>query len=153
MTAAVLSSCSGGAEEDEPAQVDLRSVESLKGDFTKGRIVARVRMANLDDDRSRVVLQYDWTARAVDVVLQATHRDGELVAKGYWIDQNLETAGRIKPGKLDVDWDTASRTVTFTLRQKIKGLVARLSAYGTTGRAESSDQVPDYAITTQIHRR
>src|SRR5687767_14351270 len=119
-TATVLAACGQGPDDgDPPPEADLLTVESLDVDYTRERLVARVQMEELDEERSHVVLQYEWDERAVDVVLEAFHRKGELVADGSWIDWNLEKAGDVRADGLDVDWDEATRTVTFTLRDRL----------------------------------
>ena len=131
----------------------------LDVEYTRGRLVAELRFADLDRRVTQAALVEEWRDRqAAYSHVSARWRAGELEVSAYWTSLSLEEDRIIKKRDVDVTWDEKRDVVRIELRDYLGGPRARVTAV-STGRGFSSgiDDFPPRSsgrrITQDVVRR
>ena len=129
---------------------DPAVVEGLDLDFTQDALTMTLRVPDLVAT-DRLLVLYRWQTRDVRVAVETTLVGDEPVLNAVWADYNAETSGKVKD--VDAAWDLDAGTVTITLRDRLNGSQAEVSALGLGPKDRYPVEPPPYAVTEQVQRR
>jgi hypothetical protein len=129
---------------------DPAVVEGLDLDFTRDALTMTLRVPDLVAT-DRLLVLYRWQTRDVRVAVETTLVGDEPVLNAVWSDYNAETSGKVKD--VDAAWDLDAGTVTITLRDRLNGSQAEVSALGLGPRDRYPVEPPPYAVTKIVQRR
>jgi hypothetical protein len=125
-------------------------VEGLDLDFTQDALTKTLRVPD-HVATDRLLVLYRWQTRDVRVAVETTLVGDEPVLNAVWSDGNAETSGKVKD--VDAAWDLDAGTVTITLRDRLNGSQAEVSALGLGPKDRYPVEPPPYAVTEQVQRR
>ena len=125
-------------------------VEGLDLDFTRDALTMTLRVPDLVAT-DRLLVLYRWQTRDVRVAVETTLVGDEPVLNAVWSDGSAETSGKVKD--VDAAWDLDAGTVTITLRERLNGTQAEVSALGLGPRDRYPVEPPPYAVTERVQRR
>ncbi|MGV3564781.1 MAG: hypothetical protein ACO1ON_16020 [Nocardioides sp.] len=98
----------------------------------------------------RLLVLYRWQTRDVRVAIETTLVGDEPVVRGVWTDGSAEMSGKVKDA--GADWDLEAGTVTITLRERLNGDRAEVSAAGLGPKDRYPTEQSAYAITEAVER-
>lgn len=124
-------------------------VEGLDLDFTQDALTMTLRVPDLVAT-DRLLVLYRWQTRDVRVAVETTLVGDEPVLNAVWSDGSAETSGNVKD--VDAAWDLIAGTVTITLRERLNGTQAEVSALGLGPRDRYPVEPPPYAVTERVQR-
>lgn len=99
----------------------------------------------------RLLVLYRWQTRDVRVAVETTLVGDEPAVRGVWTDYNAEASGKVKD--VDAAWDLDAGTVTITLRDRLNGDRAEVSAVGLGPKDRYPTEQSAYAVTEAVERR
>jgi hypothetical protein len=99
----------------------------------------------------RLLVLYRWQTRDVRVAIETTLVGDDPVAQGVWTDYSAEMSGKVKD--VDAAWDLEAGTVTITLRDRLNGQRAEVSAIGLGPKDRYPTEQSAYAVTEAVERR
>lgn len=129
---------------------DPAVVKGLDLDYTQDALTMTLRVPDLVAT-DRLLVLYRWQTRDVRVAVETTLVGDEPVLNAVWSDNQTETSGNVKD--VDAAWDLDAGTVTITLRERLNGTQAEVSALGLGPRDRYPVQPPPYAVTQIVQRR
>ena len=98
----------------------------------------------------RVLVLYRWQTRDVRVAVESTLVGDEPALNAVWSDNQTEMSGKIKD--VDAAWDLEAGTVTITLRERLNGDQATVSALGLGPKDRYPVEPPASAVTETVQR-
>ncbi|WP_300643224.1 hypothetical protein [Nocardioides sp.] len=98
----------------------------------------------------RLLVLYRWQTRDVRVAIETTLVGDEPVVRGVWSDGSAEMSGKVKDA--GADWDLEAGTVTITLRERLNGDRAEVSATGLGPKDRYPTEQSAYAVTEAVER-
>ncbi len=98
----------------------------------------------------RVLVLYRWQTRDVRVAVESTLVGDEPALNAVWSDNQTEMSGTIKD--VDAAWDLEAGTVTITLRERLNGDQATVSALGLGPQDRYPVEPPASAVTETVQR-
>ncbi|GAB2626203.1 hypothetical protein GCM10027270_11410 [Nocardioides ginkgobilobae] len=98
----------------------------------------------------RLLVLYRWQTRDVRVAVETTLVGDEPVVRGVWSDGSAEMSGKVQD--VEADWDLAGGTVTITLRERLNGDRAEVSATGLGPKDRYATEQSAYAVTEAVER-
>jgi len=98
----------------------------------------------------RLLVLYNWQTRDVRVAVETTLVGDEPVVRGVWSDGSAEMSGKVKD--VDATWDLEAGTVTITLRERLNGDRAEVSATGLGPKDRYPGEQSAYAVTEAVER-
>lgn len=98
----------------------------------------------------RVLVLYRWQTRDVRVAVESTLVGDEPALNAVWSDNQTEMSGKIKD--VDAAWDLEAGTVTITLRERLNGDQATVSALGLGPKDRYPVEPPESAVTETVQR-
>ena len=125
-------------------------VERLDLDFTQDALTMTLQVPDLVAT-DRLLVLYRWQTRDVRVAVETTLVGDEPVLNAVWSDNQTEMSGKVKD--VDAAWDLDAGTVTITLRDRLNGSQAEVSALGLGPKDRYPVEPPAYAVTEQVQRR
>lgn len=99
----------------------------------------------------RLLVLYRQQTRDVRVAVETTLVGDEPVVRGVWSDGSAEMSGKVKD--VDAAWDLEAGTVTITLRERLDGDRAEVSALGLGPKDRYPTEQTAYAVTEAVERR
>lgn len=99
----------------------------------------------------RLLVLYRWQTRDVRVAVETTLVGDEPVLNAVWSDGQTESSGDVRD--VDAAWDLDAGTVTITLRERLNGTQAEVSALGLGPKDRYPVEPPSYAVTERVQRR
>ena len=129
---------------------DPAVVEGLDLAFTQDALTMTLEVPDLVAT-DRLLVLYRWQTRDVRVAVETTLVGDEPVLNAVWADNQTEMSGNVKD--VDAAWDLDAGTVTITLRDRLNGDQAEVSALGLGPKDRYPVQPPPYAVTEQVQRR
>ena len=98
----------------------------------------------------RVLVLYRWQTRDVQVAIESTLVGDEPALNAVWADNQTEMSGKVKD--VDAAWDLEAGTVTITLRERLNGDQATVSALGLGPKDRYPVEPPASAVTETVQR-
>jgi hypothetical protein len=98
----------------------------------------------------RVLVLYRWQTRDVRVAIESTLVGDEPALNAVWADNQTEMSGKVKD--VDAAWDLEAGTVTITLRERLNGDQATVSALGLGPKDRYPVEPPASAVTETVQR-
>lgn len=98
----------------------------------------------------RVLVLYRWQTRDVRVAVESTLVGDEPALNAVWSDNQTEMSGNVKD--VDAVWDLEAGTVTITLRERLNGDQATVSALGLGPKDRYPVEPPASAVTETVQR-
>ncbi len=98
----------------------------------------------------RLLVLYNWQTRDVQVAVETTLVGDEPVVRGVWTDGSAEMSGKVRD--VDAAWDLEAGTVTITLRERLNGDRAEVSATGLGPKDRYPTEQSAYAVTEAVER-
>ncbi|CAB4750286.1 unannotated protein [freshwater metagenome] len=98
----------------------------------------------------RVLVLYRWQTRDVRVAIESTLVGDEPALNAVWADNQTEMSGKVKD--VDAAWDLEAGTVTITLRERLNGDRAEVSATGLGPKDRYPTEQSAYAVTEAVER-
>lgn len=98
----------------------------------------------------RLLVLYRWQTRDVRVAVETTLVGEEPALNAVWADNQTEMSGTVKD--VDATWDLEAGTVTITLRERLNGDQATVSALGLGPKDRYPVQAPPSAVTETVQR-
>ena len=98
----------------------------------------------------RVLVLYRWQTRDVRVAVESTLVGDEPALNAVWADNQTEMSGDVKD--VDAVWDLEAGTVTITLRERLNGDQATVSALGLGPKDRYPVEPPASAVTETVQR-
>lgn len=98
----------------------------------------------------RVLVLYRWQTRDVRVAIESTLVGDEPALNAVWADNQTEMSGKVKD--VDAAWDLGAGTVTITLRERLNGDQATVSALGLGPKDRYPVEPPASAVTETVQR-
>ena len=141
------------SEEPEPEpSVDPEPavVEDLDLAFDQDALTVTMQVPGLVAS-DRLLMLYRWQTRDVRVAVETTLVGDEPVLNAVWSDNQTEMSGKVKD--VDAVWDLDAGTVTITLRDRLNGDRAEVSALGLGPKDRYPVEPPAYAVTESVERR
>lgn len=99
----------------------------------------------------RLLVLYRWQTRDVQVAVETTLVGDQPVVRGVWTDYSAEMSGKVKD--VDAAWDLEAGTVTITLRDRLNGRRAEVSATGLGPKDRYPTEQSAYPVTEAVERR
>lgn len=128
---------------------DLAVVEGLDLAFDADALTMTLQVPELVAS-DRLLVLYNWQTRDVQVTIETTLVGDEPVVRGVWSDGSAEMSGKVKD--VDAAWDLEAGTVTITLRERLNGDRAEVSATGLGPKDRYPTEQSAYAVTEAVER-
>lgn len=136
--------------EPEPSvDPDPAVVEGLDLTFTRDALTMTLQVPDLVAT-DRLLVLYRWQTRDVRVAVETTLVGDEPALNAVWSDGQTEMSGKVKD--VDAAWDLDAGTVTITLRDRLNGDQAEVSALGLGPKDRYPVEPPPYAVTERVQR-
>ena len=124
-------------------------VEGLDLTFTRDALTMTLQVPDLVAS-DRLLVLYRWQTRDVRVAVETTLVGDEPALNAVWSDGQTEMSGTVKD--VDAAWDLEAGTVTITLRDRLNGDQAEVSALGLGPKDRYPVEPPPYAVTERVQR-
>lgn len=128
---------------------DPAVVEGLDLAFDADMLTMTLRVPELVAS-DRLLVLYRWQTRDVRVAVETTLVGDEPVVRGVWSDASAEMSGEVED--VDAAWDLEAGTVTITLRERLNGARAEVSATGLGPKDRYPTEQSSYAVTEAVER-